>query len=98
MARNDKAEKISITLPSDMLAKVKSSVESGEYGSTSEVIRDAMRVWQSQRDEYDARLALIRQRLENAQNSGAPIPLEDAFEQIEDLHTKRKNKQENEDL
>ncbi|MEW6290088.1 MAG: type II toxin-antitoxin system ParD family antitoxin [Thermodesulfobacteriota bacterium] len=35
-----------ITLPPDMLATIKNKVQSGAYGSTSELIREAMRLWQ----------------------------------------------------
>jgi antitoxin ParD1/3/4 len=45
------AEKISITMTPDMLRVVRESVEAGEYASTSEALRDAVRVWQRQRLE-----------------------------------------------
>ena len=38
-------EKISIALPEEMLQSVKEAVDSGQYASTSEVIRDALRGW-----------------------------------------------------
>ena len=37
------AEKISITLPPDMLRLIREAVEAGEYASTSEALRDAVR-------------------------------------------------------
>jgi antitoxin ParD1/3/4 len=40
-------EKISITLTRDMAALVREAVESGEYASSSEVIRDALRDWKA---------------------------------------------------
>lgn len=39
------AEKISIALPPEMVSIVRSAVASGEYASSSEVIRDALRDW-----------------------------------------------------
>ena len=39
------AEKLSITLPAEMARLVREKVSSGAYGSTSEVIRTALRVW-----------------------------------------------------
>lgn len=86
MKNIEKAERISITIPPDMLLSIKEKVSSGAYGSTSEAIREAMRLWQKQQDEHDARLALIRQRLENSANSGAAIPIDQAFEKIRRLH------------
>lgn len=98
MAQMEKAEKLSITLPLDMLAAIKEKVRTGVYGSTSEAIREAIRLWQREEEVYEARLALIRQRLENAARSGAPVPLDDAFAQIEHLHQKRMAETENENL
>jgi len=56
------AEKISITMTPDMLRAVRDSVEAGEYASTSEALRDAVRVWLRQRLEDAERLNAIRAR------------------------------------
>lgn len=98
MAKLDKAEKISITLPPDMLAFIKEKVQSGYYGSTSELVREAIRLWQKQEEEYQTRLSLIRKRLERSANSGKPVPLDQAFEQIEKLHQQRVSANGNEEL
>jgi antitoxin ParD1/3/4 len=42
-------ERLTITLPTDMAALVKSAVEDGDYASTSEVIRAALRDWKMKR-------------------------------------------------
>ena len=39
------AEKLSITLPAEMVRVIREKVSSGAYGSNSEVIRDALRGW-----------------------------------------------------
>ena len=39
------AEKLSITLPAEMVRVIRERVSSGDYGSTSEVVREAMRGW-----------------------------------------------------
>ncbi|MBT4875376.1 MAG: ribbon-helix-helix protein, CopG family, partial [Desulfobacula sp.] len=49
--QREKAERITITLPRDMLASIKKEVSSGSYGSTSELIREAMRMWQKREEE-----------------------------------------------
>jgi antitoxin ParD1/3/4 len=56
------AEKISITLPPDMLRLLREAVASGEYASTSEALRDAVRAWHRQRLEDAERLAALRAR------------------------------------
>jgi len=42
-------ERMTITMPADMAAIVKGTVEGGDYASTSEVIREALREWKSKR-------------------------------------------------
>jgi antitoxin ParD1/3/4 len=39
------AEKLSITLPAEMVRVIRDKVETGGYSSNSEVIREAMRGW-----------------------------------------------------
>ncbi len=87
------AERITITLPPDMLASIKKEVSSGSYGSTSELIREAMRMWQKREEEYKARLSLIRERLIHSKQSGKPVSLNTAFKTIEKLHQQRTKKE-----
>ena len=91
--QQEKAERITITLPPDMLAAIKKEVSSGSYGSTSELIRDAMRMWQKREEEYKARISLIRERLTRSEQSGKPVPLNTAFKVIEKLHQQRAKKE-----
>jgi antitoxin ParD1/3/4 len=87
--QQEKADRITITLPPDMLASIKKKVSSGSYGSTSELIREAMRLWQKREDEHEARLSLIRNRLEQSIKSGEPVPIDDAFDKILELHKRK---------
>jgi antitoxin ParD1/3/4 len=81
------AEKISITLTSDMLRTIRESVEAGEYASTSEALRDAVRAWQRQRSEDKERLTAIRTRVRRSLEDPRPsVPLDEAFDRIERLH------------
>lgn len=43
------AEKISIALPPEMVPIVRNAVATGEYASSSEVIRDVLRDWTHKR-------------------------------------------------
>lgn len=81
-----KAERITITLPPDMLASIKKKVDSGFYSSISELIWEAMRLWQQKEEEHQARLDLIRGRLVRSAKSGPPVPLDTAFQKIEERH------------
>jgi antitoxin ParD1/3/4 len=42
-------ERMTITMPADMASVVKAAVDSGDYASTSEVVRDALRDWKMKR-------------------------------------------------
>ena len=53
-------ERITITLPSDMAAVVKGAVEDGDYASTSEVIRAALRDWKMKRTLQLQELAALK--------------------------------------
>jgi antitoxin ParD1/3/4 len=53
-------ERITITLPTDMAAVVKGAVEGGDYASTSEVVRAALRDWKMKRSLQLQELAAIK--------------------------------------
>ena len=66
------AEKISITMTPEMLRTVRESVATGEYASASEVMRDAVRVWQRQRREDAERLNALRTRIRRSLDNPRP--------------------------
>ena len=53
-------EKISIALPTDMASLVRRAVETGDYASSSEVIREALREWKARRAARSDAIAEIR--------------------------------------
>ena len=40
-----KLERITVTMPEEMVAKLRAAVDSGEYATTSEIVREALRDW-----------------------------------------------------
>lgn len=66
------AEKISITMTPEMLRLIRESVKAGEYSSTSEVLRDAMRAWVREREEHAERLNAIRARVRRSLDDPRP--------------------------
>lgn len=84
-----KAEKIAITLPPEMLENVKRQVASGQYGSTSEVIREALRGWQQRQEERQAQLEAIKYKLEASASSTESFSLYEAFQKMEAYHQQR---------
>ena len=59
-------ERLSITLPADMARLIRAKVEEGRYASNSEVIREALRTWQTQEQLRAERLASVRARIAEA--------------------------------
>ncbi|WP_036296977.1 ribbon-helix-helix protein, CopG family [Methylosinus sp. PW1] len=57
-------ERLTITLPADMAAIVKSAVEAGDYASTSEVVREAIRDWKMKRALQLQELAALKQDID----------------------------------
>jgi antitoxin ParD1/3/4 len=53
-------ERLTITLPADMAGLVKSAVEGGDYASSSEVIREALRDWKMKRQLRLSQLAELK--------------------------------------
>jgi antitoxin ParD1/3/4 len=53
-------ERLTITLPSDMAAAVKDAVADGDYASSSEVIREAIRDWKMKRAMQLQELAALK--------------------------------------
>ncbi len=53
-------ERLTITLPSDMAAIVKSAVADGDYASNSEVVREALRDWKLKRALQLQELAALK--------------------------------------
>jgi antitoxin ParD1/3/4 len=65
-----KVEKISIVLPADMAALVRRAVETGDYASSSEVIREALREWKARRAARSDAIGEIRRLWDEGIRSG----------------------------
>ena len=57
-------ERLTITLPAAMAAVVRGAVEMGDYASTSEVVRDALRDWKLKRTVQIQELAALKADIE----------------------------------
>ncbi len=53
-------ERMTITLPAEMAAAVKGAVGTGDYGSSSEVVREALRDWKMKRALQLKELAALK--------------------------------------
>lgn len=69
-------EKLSIALTPDMAAIVRQAVESGDYASASEVIRDALRDWKLKRAVDREMVEELRRLWQEGIDSGPAEPLD----------------------
>jgi len=77
-------EKISIALPPEMVALVRQAVETGEYASSSEVVRDALRDWSQKRSLRQQGLAELRQVWREALEDKTPgLPVDEVLNRLE---------------
>lgn len=63
-------EKLSIALTPEMAAVVRQCVDSGEYASSSELIREALRDWKTKRSLQQNELQELRNLWQDGINSG----------------------------
>ena len=64
-------EKLSIALTPEMVTVVREAVSSGEYASSSEVVREALRDWKRKRTLEQKKLDEIRELWNQGRHSGA---------------------------
>ncbi|GBR06878.1 ribbon-helix-helix domain-containing protein [Acetobacter oeni] len=83
-------ERITITVPSEMAATLRQSVDGGEYASTSEVVREALREWMRRRDTDRRDLDTLREAIRMGDESGSSIPAETVFAELRDVIARRR--------
>ena len=74
--------KISVALPHDMVEAIREAVDSGDYATTSEVIRDAVRDWRLKRRVEAMDLDDLRRLVQEGIDSGPSIPAEEVFAKL----------------
>lgn len=77
-------EKVSIALPPEMLSMVREAVEAGEYSSSSEVVREALRDWSHKRTLREKGLEELRSVWKQAlEDNSRGVSPHDVFERLE---------------
>ncbi len=77
-------EKISIALPPEMVAQLRQAVDAGEYASSSEVVRDALRDWSYKRQLQQNGVAELRRLWQEARANKTPgIPAAEVLNRLE---------------
>lgn len=64
-------EKVSIALTVEQIAALRAAVDAGEYATTSEVIREALRDWQLKRELQQQEVRRMRQLWQEGLASGS---------------------------
>jgi antitoxin ParD1/3/4 len=65
-------QKVSIALTGEQVAALKAAVETGEYATTSEIVREAIRDWKFKRDLREQDVKRLRQLWDEGKASGPP--------------------------
>ena len=76
------AERMTITMPTDMAETLRQTVAGGEYASTSEVVREALRDWTRNRDTERRELETLRDAIKAGLDSGPGIPVDEVFAEL----------------
>jgi antitoxin ParD1/3/4 len=63
-------QKVSIALTGEQVSALKAAVEAGEYATTSEIVREAVRDWQFKRELRREDIARLRQLWDEGKASG----------------------------
>jgi antitoxin ParD1/3/4 len=63
-------QKISIALTAEQIGALKAAVETGEYATTSEIVREAIRDWQFKRELRQEDLRRLRELWDHGKASG----------------------------
>jgi antitoxin ParD1/3/4 len=85
-----KVEKISIALPNDMIADLKAAVDRGEYATTSEVVREALRDWRLKRKVEELDIEDLRRLVREGVESGPSIDAETVFAKLRAKYAPKK--------
>jgi antitoxin ParD1/3/4 len=70
-ARMANVEKVSVALTGEQVSTLKAAVEAGEYATTSEIVREALRDWQLKRELRQEDIKRLRQMWDTGIASGS---------------------------
>lgn len=76
------AERMTVTISADMAAMLRHTIQDGEYSTTSEIVREALRDWTRKRDTERRDLEALRAAIKEGMSSGPGIPAEQVFAEL----------------
>ena len=83
-----KLERITVTMPEEMAAKMRAAVDTGAYATTSEIVREALRDWNALQERREVALASFRAELDKGLE-GPFVPAEEVFEDLRNFVRER---------
>jgi antitoxin ParD1/3/4 len=75
-------EKLSVAVTPEMAAMMRDAVEAGEYASSSEVVREALRDWDFRRRQRERAVEELRRLVDEGRNSGPLIDSDEVFDEL----------------
>jgi antitoxin ParD1/3/4 len=66
-------EKLSVAVTPEMASLMRTVVEAGEYASTSEVVREALRDWEYRRKQREQAIEELRRLIQEGIDSGPSV-------------------------
>jgi antitoxin ParD1/3/4 len=69
-------QKVSVALTAEQITALKAAVQTGEYATTSEIVREALRDWQFKRELRQEDIKRLRQLWDEGKASGPAQPLD----------------------
>ena len=75
-------ERMTITMPAELAETLRQTVAGGEYASTSEVVREALRDWTRRRDAERQDLEALRAAIKAGLDSGPALPADQVFAEL----------------
>lgn len=75
-------EKLSVALTPDMVAELRAAVDDGDYGSVSEVVRDALRDWRLRRKVEVLEVDELRRLVQEGIDSGPGLDADVVFARL----------------
>jgi antitoxin ParD1/3/4 len=82
-------QKVSVALTPEIIAMLKDAVETGEYTSTSEVVRDALRTWKARRTVHEINAEELRRLWKEGIASGPSAEGDGVFSRLRDKYAKQ---------
>jgi len=80
-------ERVTVTVPAEMATVLRNTVEGGEYASTSEIVREALRDWTRKRDQELQDLETLRKAIQDGLKRGPGLPAEEVFAELRARYT-----------